>query len=385
MSDIFLSYAREDRARAKPVVDALESKGWSVFWDPKIVPGQTWDEMLQTELDAAYCVIVLWSWDSVRSEGVSDEAHEGKRRGIIVPALIDDLTEENIPYRFRRIHAANLVGWKGALPHTGFEDLARAVEGLLATRADRPAKVSTVTAPAPIIQPAPPPLTGVETQVNPKDGLTYVWIPPGKFMMGCSPDDSERGSDEKPPHEVTITRGFWMGQTPVTEAAYARFAKAAGKSAASANPDLPVVNVSWEDAQGYCQWAGLRLPTEAEWEYTARAGTTGSRYGILLDIAWYQGNSEGKLHPVRGKQPNAWGLYDMLGNVWEWVADWYEEKYYGRSPATDPAGPASGQSRVRRGGSWDGAPKWVRASVRSRYEPEKRRHLIGFRCAGELR
>jgi TIR domain len=148
VSDIFFSYAREDQAGAKQVVNALESKGWSIFWDPKIVPGQTWDQMLQKELDAARCVIVLWSRYSVRSEGVSNEAHEGKRRGILVPALIDNVPVESIPLWFRRIQAANLVGWSGNLPHAGFEDLTHAVEGILGKPASRHTEAPAVTAAA---------------------------------------------------------------------------------------------------------------------------------------------------------------------------------------------------------------------------------------------
>jgi len=350
-----------------PLVDALEARGWSVWWDPTIKPGQTWDEVIQVALAEARCVVVLWSLDSVTSEWVRIEAHAGKRRGILVPALLDDVTER-IPLAFSLTHAANLVGWSGALQHPGFDELARAVEGILAMPAE----------------PAPR-LTAGQTRESPKDGFTYVWIPPGKFTMGCSPGDAGCLPDEKPPHEVTITRGFWMGQTPVTEAAYARYAKATGQSIGPADTDLPVVNVSWEDAQSYCEWAGLRLPSEAEWEYAARAGTTGSRYGALDDIAWYDGNSGGKRHSVRGKQPNAWGLYDILGNVWEWVDDLFDEDYYGESPAEDPSGPGGGEYFVLRGGSWDSSPGVARASYRVRGELSGRSGNIGFRCAGELR
>jgi hypothetical protein len=134
VSDIFLSYAREDLPRVKPVVDALEARGWSVWWDRTIPPGKTWDEVIETALSEARCVIVLWSRDSVQSDWVRTEADEGKHRGILVPALLDTV---NIPLAFKRIQAANLVDWQGKLPHAGFDEFARAVEGVLAGAASK--------------------------------------------------------------------------------------------------------------------------------------------------------------------------------------------------------------------------------------------------------
>ena len=259
------------------------------------------------------------------------------------------------------------------------------------------------------------------TKVNPKDGLTYVYIPPGKFMMGCSPDDDECWDDEKPAHPVEITLGFWLGQTPVTVGAYKRFSEATGRKmpaepeyeGLALNPkwaqgNLPMVNVDWNDAVAYCGWVGGRLPTEAEWEYAARGGATGARYGDLDSIAWY-GNNSGKavldtaklrdddlvadyykllrqngntFHPVGTKTSNPFGLHDTLGNVWEWVADWYGGTYYTASPSKGPGGPGTGTLRGLRGGSWYNFPGYVRASVRGRYQPAYRSSLIGFRRVG---
>jgi formylglycine-generating enzyme required for sulfatase activity len=223
------------------------------------------------------------------------------------------------------------------------------------------------------------------TKVNAKDGLTYVWIPPGTFQMGCSAGDEECPDDEKPAHTITLTKGFWMGQTEVSQAAYKRVM---GTNPSHFRGDrLPVEQVTWAEAKAYCTAVGMRLPTEAEWEYAARAGSKASRYGNIDAIAWYDSNSGSGTHEVGSKQPNAWGLHDMLGNVWEWVADWYDENYYSQSPSQDPQGPSSGQDRLLRGGSWNYVPWFVRASNRLWYEPGVWLNLhgyYGFRCGGEV-
>lgn len=202
--------------------------------------------------------------------------------------------------------------------------------------------------------------------------------------MGCSPGDGECDRDERPPHEVTITNGFWMGKTEVTVASYRRFQTATGRGTTALNTDgdLPVVMVVWDEAKAYCGWAGLRLPTEAEWEYAVRAGNSGVRYGDIDATAWYEDNSSGRIHTVGGKSPNNWGLYDMLGNAFEWVADWYGPAYYKQRTGPNPVGPLHGQSRVLRGGSFNGGRQSIRASFRLHLDPNIRLNTFGFRCAG---
>ena len=244
----------------------------------------------------------------------------------------------------------------------------------------------------------PPPKTGEasagEVRLNKDDGLPYAWIPPGEFTLGCSPGDKECRDDEKPMAGVRITKGFWMGQTEVTVEAYRRFAKAMPQET-TLNPGWkdgrqPIVNVSWDEAKRYCEeGAKGRLPTEAEWEYAARAGSTASRYDTSLDkIAWYRDNSGGKIHAVGDKGKNLWSLHDMLGNVWEWVADWYQSDYYQKLRTAqlkiDPKGPPDGTPRVVRGGVCFGVPSDVRVSCRNGYHPEFRNYSLGIRCAREV-
>jgi len=221
------------------------------------------------------------------------------------------------------------------------------------------------------------------TRVNSRDRLTYVWIEPGTFHMGCSPGDGDCRKDEMPAHPVTITRGFWMGQTAVTQAAHQRV-KGSNPGSVKGN-QRPVVEVNWYDAVAYCSAVGMRLPTEAEWEYAARAGSSASRYGDLDLVAWWAGNSGNQLHDVAQKQPNGWGLFDMLGNVWQWTADWYSEDYYNQSPSRDPKGPPSGTQMVARGGAFHTRGDFVRVSHRGHDGdlPSHVSKVLGFRCSGE--
>jgi formylglycine-generating enzyme required for sulfatase activity len=228
------------------------------------------------------------------------------------------------------------------------------------------------------------------TKRNPQDGLLYVWIPPGSFSMGCSMGDQDCFSEETPTHPVTISKGFWMGQTEVTVRAYEVFAgipKSDSRDLANATQTtsehseaMPIVDVTWEEARDYCKWAGGRPPTEAEWEYAARAGTTQARYGELDQIAWYQKNSDNSAHEVSRSRANNFGLFDMLGNAWEWTNDWYDGSYYSKSPAVDPTGPESGTMHVLRGGSWMNTSNLLRVSDRGRSNGELRFNYFGVRC-----
>jgi formylglycine-generating enzyme required for sulfatase activity len=211
----------------------------------------------------------------------------------------------------------------------------------------------------------PPVRAGQRTKVNPKDGLTYVWIEPGEFMMGCVPGDDLCFASEKPQRAVKIARGFWMGQTPVTQAAYQRVT--GNNPSQFKGPRLPVETVTWKESENYCVASGMRLPTEEEWEYAARAGTTGVRYGDVERIGWFHDNSDGHTHEVMQKEPNAWGLYDMLGNVYEWAGGWF----------------TTGQSRPMRGGCWTDAARALRSWERNGGPTDYHNSFVGFRCAGD--
>ena len=223
--------------------------------------------------------------------------------------------------------------------------------------------------------------------VTDNGGVELVPIPGGTFTMGSPESEQGRFAREGPQHNVQVSP-FLLGRYPVTNEEYGRFLEA--------NPDAPkplewsakslthharhpVVGVSWEQAQRFCQWAGGHLPTEAEWEYACRAGTTESRYGGLSAVAWHLGNSGEILHFVGERQPNAWGLHDMLGNVWEWCADWYGR--YSSEALTDPSGPVGGDERVVRGGCWRFGGRLARSAYRLANPPAARNGDLGFRLS----
>jgi formylglycine-generating enzyme required for sulfatase activity len=196
-------------------------------------------------------------------------------------------------------------------------------------------------------------------------------------------------ADEEPSHEVQITRGFEMGKYEVTQAQW--YVVMDANPSHFNGPDLPVETVSWNDAQEFIGKLNAmndgyryRLPTEAEWEYAARAGTTGAWAGDLDSMAWYRANSGVQTHPVGQKQPNAWGLHDMLGNVWEWCQDWYGENHDQNSPMSNPTGPSSGVFHVLRGGDFGLFATDAPFALRFGYLPEIRYPSAGFRLVREV-
>jgi formylglycine-generating enzyme required for sulfatase activity len=263
--------------------------------------------------------------------------------------------------------------------------------------------------------------------------MKLLRIEPGKFLMGSPSNEAYRGNDEQQ-HEVEITRGFWLGADPVTVGQFRAFVKATGYRTQAEreggayryvgsewkqdprinwqNPGFqqddshPIVCVSWNDAQEFCAWPTktnsghlYRLPTDAEWEYACRAGAAESfpfhvgqpshslsstQANFNGDFP-YGGTAKGpylkRTTPVRSYKPNAWGLFDMHGNVWEWCQDWYGADYYGQSPRQDPPGPSEGSIRVIRGGSWKDDGQYCRSAFRFWNEPADRSGALGFRVA----
>lgn len=272
-------------------------------------------------------------------------------------------------------------------------------------------------------------------------GLKLVLIPPGEFLMGSTPARVQQGlaeateykigadrryvPSEGPQHRVVLTRPFRLSATEITVGQFRRFLETSGYKTETerlgggnthrrtslteyvhdpalsyANPgypvtdDSPATQVTWNDAVAFCDWLGreerakYRLPTEAEWEFACRAGTTsdyscGDDPAQLGDFAWYGKNTSGRSEKVGTKRPNPFGLFDMHGNTREWCADWYDKAWYKHSPAEDPTGPETGTGRVLRGGKWLNKPPYLRSAFRFDMWPTYRSQYFGFRVACE--
>jgi len=224
-----------------------------------------------------------------------------------------------------------------------------------------------------------------------KDGKEMALIPSGSFEMG---DHLDGMSNALPIHTVTLD-AFYMDVHEVTVGQFRKFVNQSGYNYQgdwnrvakwSPGDDYPMIEVSWNDAVAYAEWAGKRLPTEAEWEYAARGGLIGQRYpwGDEIDKtqAHYDSwnNGRGTTKVVGSFEANGYGLYDMAGNVWEWCQDWYDKDYYNNSPTKNPPGPDTGSSRVLRGGNWNSSANYLRVAYRSSDYPSNRFNYRGFRC-----
>jgi formylglycine-generating enzyme required for sulfatase activity len=265
--------------------------------------------------------------------------------------------------------------------------------------------------------PTPPPLSSDRARpssdpVEPRKGfaesigIKLKLIPAGQFQMGSSDEEKYAFEDERPKHRVRITRPFYLAAHEVTQGQY-RAVMGENPSRFTGSDDLPVEQVSWNDAIAFCNKLseregmkpyyrssagepsggdGFRLPTEAEWEYACRAGSStrysfGDDMALMDEYAWVNGNAGNKPHPVGQKRPNGFGLYDMHGNVWEWCWDRYEPDYYRRSPDNDPSGPSGASERVNRGRSYFEDPGNARSALRNKSKPDNRHSMAGFRVA----
>ena len=414
MSDIFVCYSKADRAIATRLGQRLRDEGWSVFMDVQTHVGKRWHKEIEKELHAARAVVVLWSARSRESDFVLEEAEYGRRMEILFPAFIERV---EFPYGFGRIQTAELVGWAGDADHPGLAELLQSVKEHLNSREATPGSGDVLHAGAVVtsnrVQPAParnlaPGQTFRDRLKTGADGPLMVVISAGRFWMGSPADEPERSKDEGPQHEVRIAAPLAMGVYAVIFEDYDIFCE----SSKCGKPEdrgwgrgkRPVINVSWEDAQAYCAWLSeqtgryYRLPSEAEWEYACRAGTvTPFHFGPRITTEQanfdgkytYNGSAKGEYRaqtvPVGSFSPNAFGLYDMHGNVWEWCEDTWHESYKGAPSDGSAWRRGEKESRVVRGGSWGYYPRGCRAAGRGSPPPVGRSYYVGFRvCCGPI-
>jgi formylglycine-generating enzyme required for sulfatase activity len=422
---VFISYSSADKSVADQVCAALEEAGHRCWIAPRdIEPGADYPAAILAGLQNAQIVVVIVSAAAVASPHIlSEVGHAFSEKKPILPFRLSEVQlPPNFDYylstsQWLDAHdgctAANLARLKEAVsqelagaPVVPSEKAARGdkrmpwlVAGLLIivaggilywrwpspkivtneTRGDGNVVSTSIDKPK-----SDTPETKPQPWVNPKDGLTYVWIPPGVFAMGCSPGDSECEADENPSHPVELPNGFWLGQTEVTNAAYHRVVPTSSPFPPK-EAKLPVVGLSWLEAKAYCAAIGGRLPVEAEWEYAARGGTTGAYYGVPAKIAWYAANSGDARHEVATLQPNAYGVYDMLGNASEWVLNRYYRKYNVDEPAIGNVDQplAANATALTRGGFWESEAANVRVSRRVETEKDEPAPMAGVRCVAE--
>lgn len=402
MADIFISYARADVEAARRLAEVLEGHGWSVWWDRRIPTGRRFDDVIDEQLSAARCVVALWSKAGVASHWVREEAADARERGILAPVFLEAV---RAPLGFRSIQSADLDGWRGDGGHPGLEQLVEDIVRLLDGPAAAPVRTGKTARAEETLQPT------VTTSPLPEDlpdfsvfrDIDEPWcpemvvLPPGEFMMGSPDTDTEAKENEKPQHKVVIGFRFAVGRYPVTFEEYDWFCEALGYEKADdggrRRGRRPVIHVNWNDARTYVAWLRketgklYRLLSEAEWEYACRAGTE-TRFScddIMTQINANFGKNVGKTTQVGSYPENPWGLFDMHGNVWEWVEDTWHENYTG-APDNGDAWTTGGEGdyRVARGGSWYSHPRLLRSARRNGGYQDDRLNYIGFRVARTL-
>ena len=401
MPGIFICYRRGDSAGfAGRLYDRLVAQfGESRVFidiDARIPPGQDFVKVIEKRVSSCDILVALMGkrWLTARRarqrriddpmEFVRLEIETALNRKIpVIPALLEGASmarADQLPDSLATLPHRQAV----QITHERFDEDVKRFIASLEELVKPPIAEESVSAEPPATQVDTAPVVAAQepaivepgtVRTDPKDGLEYVWIPPGRFRMGAVPRDHDSRDDEKPRHPGIIAKGLWLGESPVTVGAYKRFTEETRTKMPKApdfNPDWqkedhPIVNVTWDEAVAYCKWAGGSLATEAEWECAARGGKSGLVYpwGNEISKKYANYDSDGTT-PVGSYSVNGFNLNDMAGNVWEWCWDQYDENYYSQSPDTDPQGPPLSTKRVLRGGSWVNAPEDLRASYRLR-------------------
>jgi formylglycine-generating enzyme required for sulfatase activity len=401
MADIFISYSNSDGTLTERLAKDLSGRGYSVWWDTGLLGGENFRQVIARELAAAQVAIVIWTQDSVRSEWVLSEAEQARAQGKLLPVRARTLNPAAIPMPFGVFHT-EVIDERDRIAAAVVARLQQPgssapVPGAIETWPDASRTGRSV---------GPQSLAGTEFRDMP-DAPLLVVVPAGGFLMGSPSSEVGRDKIEGPQRRVRIGAPLAVGRFPVTFKEWDLFSERTRSAYRPADNgwgrgELPVVNVSWDDAATYCAWLSnttghaYRLPTEAEWEYCCRAGTT-TRYFLGDTISAEQANFNASAHPLPGSSnafrrrttpagqfpANGFGLSDMHGNVSEWVEDpWHED--YVQAPTDGSAWNGIGARRVLRGGSWYDYPQHVRSAHRAWAVPSERAKNIGFRVCRVL-
>ena len=432
MADIFISYASEDRDKAEILASNLQEQGRSVWWDRDLPFGRPFDEVIRTELKNSGCVVAIWTERAVNSLYVIGEARDALRLGKLISVFLS-VPHVVLPYDLQAIQGVELIDWHGDASNIEFQRLARGITTLLgcqlkdeAMPLDQQAlgqqahtnektevqsskiattskhkrrlfSVGAVSAVAVLIfvvllftarqNLSRTPKVDKDLFVN-SIGMKFVYVEPGTYTMGSPKYERGRVGSERQ-HQVSLTNGFYIQTTEATQKQWQAVMGINPSYFKTGGDDYPVEHVSWNDTQDFIDLLNkregvhkYRLPTEAEWEYVARAGST-SRFSYgdsdsqLSEYAWFEDFSENETHQVATKKPNDWGLYDTHGNVWEWCQDWFGD--YPSEAVKNPKGPSLGTERVVRGGSWNTPERFCRTAFRYGITPGNRNGDMGFR------
>ena len=402
MADVFLSYKREDRPIADRMVAALQADGFSVWWDQRIQPAEQWDAEIEAAIKSAKAVVVVWTPRSAQSQWVRTEAEYAKGANKLAPVMAEPC---ELPMSFLLVQSVDLCRWEGSRSDSQWMRLQAWLRDLVtpgafaaaeATVPERSAdwrvaygafrndpvfdgKTITRTAPA-----------GTLFKDRADMPLLRV-LPGGQFRMGSEETDPDGAAHERPQHQVGVAGPIGVGVFTVTVADWDALAPAGRRLGAASRPDLPITKVSYRDAMDWLGWASAasgeayRLLSEAEWEYACRAGSAGPySFSGPLDSARAHFSAR-SLMPVGNFPANAFGLFDMHGNVREWVADLWHDNYNSAPSDAIAWTVGHGGLRVVRGGAYLDGPKMLRSAARGRAEASERCDFIGFRVAREIR
>ena len=391
--DVFLCHNSEDKPQVRKIAEQLQQydlKPWLDIWE--LPPGRSWQRLLEKQIEQISSAAVFVGEDGFvpwqQQELYAFLSEFVSRDCPVIPVLLPNApTKPELPLFLRQF---TWVDFRASDPDP-MHQLRWGITGKKPQLTNSSPSPSPLVSPSPVISIPQSPQSFTETLAG-NIKLEMVKIPAGSFLMGSVDNDKDDDNNEKPQHRVNLQE-FYLGKYPVTQEQYQAI-MGNNPSDFKDNPKNPVENVSWDEAQEFCQKLSekkgkkYRLPSEAEWEYACRAGTQTRYYfgddaKLLGEYAWYSDNSDSQTHPVGQKKPNDWELYDMYGNVCEWCEDgWY--KNYKNAPANGTAWNdkhSQINSRLLRGGSWDFSPRLCYSACRINGNPDHRNNLIGFRVA----